>query len=45
MSNRLHGRQQRGAGRIQRQLKREEAEARNAATPPERRKAARKEKS
>jgi len=42
MSNRLHGRQRRGAARIQRELKREEAEARNAATPPERRKASRR---
>jgi hypothetical protein len=42
MPNRYHGKQARGSARIQRELKREEAEARNAATPPERRKAARR---
>lgn len=36
------GPQRKGARRILRELKREEAEARNALTPPERRKAFRK---
>lgn len=37
----FHGRQPRGAGREHRTILREEAEARNAKTPPERRRRAR----
>lgn len=42
MSNRFHGKQFKGAGRLDRIAKRKEAEARNTVTSPERRKATRK---
>lgn len=41
---RYNGRHYRGYGKLQRELKREEAEARNTLTPDDRRKAARKAK-
>lgn len=44
MANRYDGRSHRGAARVQRRLKHDEAVARNAETLPERRKAARKGK-
>jgi hypothetical protein len=44
MSNRFHGKQFRGASKLDRIAKRKEADARNAVTPPERRKTARKGK-
>jgi hypothetical protein len=40
----FHGKQYKGAARIARQLKREEAEARNAVTPDDQRRAARRER-
>jgi hypothetical protein len=45
MSNRFHGRQGKGAKRSDRLAKRQEAEARNALTLPERRKSARRQAS
>lgn len=42
MSNRLDGRNYKGAGKLDRRAKRAEAEARNAKTLPERRKAYRR---
>ena len=42
MSNRFHGKQFKGAGKLDRKSKRREAEARNALTPEFRRKASRK---